>query len=479
MVFQPRGRAFFDSFFDESEVSEMAGTGEIRAGAAFVELYLRDNKFTRGLSIAAGALKHLGDKFSAMGKGMMLAGGAVLGPAIAATKVFASMGDALGEMGTRTGTSVEFLSALGHAAKLNGSDLAGMEISIRKLQRSAYDASTGSKSAADAFKTLGVAVSGVDGRLKPTEQLFMESAIALSRMQNETEKAALATILFGRSGTGILPMLKDGAKGFAAAMEEAKRLGIVLSAEDVAAADRLADAMTRVSAVMKRVIFDVGAAIAGPLGNMEDVVLKTGKRMSEWVQANHATIVSVVKLAASVVAAGAAIFAVGQIIANLGTILRTVGTAAAFVATPMGALVAALAATVLIFRQVSAGSADLRSEMQGLRAAGDQLRAADQQRFARLRQLAGQQDLSNAQMDEAAKTIQTLQSRYGTLNMRLDRMAGSLTIGTDALEGFNAAMGKAAVADVNAEIGELEYNLRELQRVHLSKWGPRGSWPAS
>ena len=60
---------------------------------------------------------------------------------------------------------------------------------------------------------------GADGQLKNTEQLFMESAAALSRMENNTKKAALATVIFGRAVTQLLPMLKDGSDGLMAVME--------------------------------------------------------------------------------------------------------------------------------------------------------------------------------------------------------------------------------------------------------------------
>jgi hypothetical protein len=318
-----------------------------------------------------------------MGQTVMLAGGAVLGPAIAATKVFMSMGDSLDKMSARTGASVEFLSALGYAAKIGGTDLEGLELGIKRMQKAAYG---GKKE----FAALGISVKGTGGQLKSAEQLFMETAVALSGMEDDTKKAAMALAIFGRSGTVLLPMLRGGAGGLAGLMEEAKRLGSVLGSDDVAAAKGLHEAMIRVSAVMKRVIFDVGAAIAGPLGGLEEVILRTGKRMSEWVQANRAAIVSVVKLAATVVAAGAALTVIGYQLRTVATIYKMLGTTIAFVASPVGALVAGLVAAGLIFRQVTRYAADLRTEMQNLRGANDELRTADQQRFARLQQLAGQ-----------------------------------------------------------------------------------------
>ena len=109
-------------------------------------------------------------------------------------------------------------------------------------QRTAYDALRGLSTAVDAFADLGINIYAADGQLKGTEQLFMESAEALSKMENNTKKAALATVVFGRAGTSLLPMLRDGPEGLLAVMEEAKKLGIVMSTEDATAAAQFADA---------------------------------------------------------------------------------------------------------------------------------------------------------------------------------------------------------------------------------------------
>ncbi len=69
-----------------------------------------------------------------------------------------------------------------------------MEVGIRRLQRTAYDATRGLSTAVDAFEDLHVNIYAADKQLKSTEQLFMESAAALSRMENNTKKAALATV---------------------------------------------------------------------------------------------------------------------------------------------------------------------------------------------------------------------------------------------------------------------------------------------
>jgi hypothetical protein len=200
----------------------MAGSSNIRAGAAYVELYVKNNRFVRGLNQASARLRQFGAGMMRIGARIAAAGAAIVGPILLAAKAFAKAGDTLDKMSARTGASVKFLSALGYAAELGGSSLADMEKGIRTLQGAAYDAADGLQTYVRAFDDLGVSVKDSNGNLKETEQLFKDTIAALSREENATKKAALAKKLFGRAGTALLPMLRAGEKGFNAAMEEAE-----------------------------------------------------------------------------------------------------------------------------------------------------------------------------------------------------------------------------------------------------------------
>ena len=57
-------------------------------------------------------------------------------------------------------------------------------------------------------------------------------------------------------------MLKNGADGLVEVMEEARRLGIVMSTEDATAAAELTDAWTRLTSVLKMAVARVGGALA-------------------------------------------------------------------------------------------------------------------------------------------------------------------------------------------------------------------------
>lgn len=155
--------------------------------------------------------------------------------------------------------------------------------------------------------------------------------------------------------------------------------------------------------------------------------------------------------------------------------LAASAAATAFCAIPITwiliAVVGALVGMCAYMANATKHTAQLADEMGKLRDKGDQLRATDQLRMERLEQLAEKEKLSNAEMDEAEKLATQLQSRYGNLGVSIDRMAGSISIATDAQERFNEAMKAQAIHQIEAEIDELRKNISELYEENDSLTG--------
>lgn len=155
--------------------------------------------------------------------------------------------------------------------------------------------------------------------------------------------------------------------------------------------------------------------------------------------------------------------------------LAASAAAAAFCAIPITwiliAIVGALAGMCAYMASATKHTAELSDEMSKLREKGDQLRATDQLRMERLQQLAEKEKLSNAEMDEAERLANQLQGRYGNLGVSIDRMTGSISMAADAQERFNEAMKAQAIHQIEAEIAELQKNMRELDEENESLCG--------
>ncbi|MBT9153251.1 MAG: hypothetical protein DDT35_01480 [Firmicutes bacterium] len=179
----------------------------------------------------------------------------------------------------------------------------------------------------------------------------METALALSQVENSTEKAALATAIFGRAGTKLLPVLAGGKDGLFAFFEEAERLGVVMSKEDVKSATLFGDAMTRLKLTLKGVAVKVGGAVAPILTELGNKLAEIAGKVSKFVQANKPLILTVFKVGVALAAAGVAITAIGLGIVFLGATLSGLAVIAGAVVVAFKATVAAI---VLAFKAILA-----------------------------------------------------------------------------------------------------------------------------
>jgi TP901 family phage tail tape measure protein len=89
----------------------------IRAGAAYVELFAKDNRLVRGLHLAEARLKAFGQKVSQLGKRMLLFSGAAAAPIAFATKTFGRFEDQMKAVQAVTGATGDEFQRLYDQAK--------------------------------------------------------------------------------------------------------------------------------------------------------------------------------------------------------------------------------------------------------------------------------------------------------------------------------------------------------------------------
>jgi hypothetical protein len=164
--------------------------------------------------------------------------------------------------------------------------------------------------------------------------------------------------LFGRTGTNLLPMFARGAKGIEELQEEARRLGLTMSAEDAKAAEDFTDALDKLWKVVKMGVFRVGAALAPVLQRLTDTITGVATKISAWIDRNRQLIVTVMQVAAAILAGGLALAALGTVISGLGsalgvlitvvtgvaTVFKLLAGVIAFLLSPIGLVIAAVAA---------------------------------------------------------------------------------------------------------------------------------------
>ena len=165
-------------------------------------------------------------------------------------------------LSSKTGLAADTLQELSYMSGLVDVDVSTVAGSLKKLTKNMDSARNGTGSAANAFKTLGVSVTDINGNLRDNEDVFYDTIDALGKIENETERDALAMNIFGKSATDLNPMIEAGAdalKGFA---EEAHDMGYVLDKDALESLSRVQDEFDRFGKQMESVKIQIAAGVA-------------------------------------------------------------------------------------------------------------------------------------------------------------------------------------------------------------------------
>src|SRR5690606_10915005 len=212
-------------------------------------------------------------------------GAAITGALTASTAAFIKLGSQLQDMSAKTGVSAEILGELKYAAEQSGASLDDVERAIFRMNRTIADAADGTQSAVDALAKLGLTAHDLIG--KSADKQMQMIADSLAAIEDPTLRSAAAMEVFGRGATALLPLLNEGAAGMQALQDRARELGIVLSGEDVAAAEALGDSFDDLWLSIHAVAVQTGAALAPALDEALKIVQEHVTAGVEWVKGNR------------------------------------------------------------------------------------------------------------------------------------------------------------------------------------------------
>lgn len=148
--------------------------------------------------------------------------------------------DDLAKVSSSIGVGAEFLQRFQFAAEQSGVSAEGFDKSMRFFSKTMGEATMGLGLGLDAIQQLGVSLQDTEGNTKSIDDLFIEMMHTLDGVTNATEKAGLATKLFGRAGIPMVNMIRDGHQ---AMLDLAAVAPGVLTDEDTKRAEEFNDAM--------------------------------------------------------------------------------------------------------------------------------------------------------------------------------------------------------------------------------------------
>jgi hypothetical protein len=216
------------------------------AGEILGHLRLDRSGFTAGMLEAQGLTSVLGTSISAFLANPLLGVASAVKSAVGGLKDmivgFANAGEQIGKMSAVTGASVEFLSAFKHAANLADVSMDEVGQAFNLMNR---DIAGGGKDITD----LGVALTDAGGQARDTGQIFLDVADAIAKMPDPARRTGAAMDIFGRSAGALIPLLRGGRAGITDMMDEAERLGLVMSGSTAQGANAFNDSLKRLQAV--------------------------------------------------------------------------------------------------------------------------------------------------------------------------------------------------------------------------------------
>jgi hypothetical protein len=250
-----------------------------------VELGVDANQLLSGVDKATGQAAQMAEGFGTRTSAVMgtiakvaaIAGGAVAAifsvrtvtDAISYTAQYA---DAIRKLSLQTGLTAEQASAWAFASDHVGlsiddvtTSLGIFEKKLKGIQDVETGVTLGGKSMAQQLADIGIQATDSEGNMRPMGDLMNDLSDYFHSIPDDAENAAaktgLAMQLFGRSGAALLPLLNLGSQGMADMTAQAKKLGLILSADNVAQIMKYTYAQRDLSAAMGGLKLMIGNAL--------------------------------------------------------------------------------------------------------------------------------------------------------------------------------------------------------------------------
>lgn len=215
---------------------------------------------------AGGKFEKFGSVMKSVGKALAVTMAAIGTAAVAAGKKLydmandvAATGDNIDKMSQRLGLSREAYQEWDYVLSQSGVDINSVQTGMKTLTNTIDDAKNGTDKAIEKFTRLGITQEDLAN--KSREDIFAMTISGLQQMTDDTEKAALANDMFGRSGQEMIPLLNASAESTEALLQKSRDLGMVMSDEAVTAAVNYTDSMDTLkrtfSAVKNNIVSDL------------------------------------------------------------------------------------------------------------------------------------------------------------------------------------------------------------------------------
>lgn len=217
-----------------------------------------------------GGVKTVGKWGVAFGAAATTAAAAIYGVAQKA----AGTTDRIDKMSQKIGISREAYQELDFICSQSGTSVDKLQAGMKTLTAAMDGAKSGTASNIEQFKKLGVAVMNADGSFRNQEDVMWDTLTALQGMENQTEKSRLATELFGKTGTELMPLLNGTSGSIEQMKQQAHDLGLVINDESIDAGVKLTDTIDQAKRSFDTIITKIGVGFMPLVQGAFDLIIQ-------------------------------------------------------------------------------------------------------------------------------------------------------------------------------------------------------------
>jgi phage-related protein len=139
-----------------------------------------------------------------------------------------------------------------------------------------------------AYTKLGVRVMNANGTLRDSQEVYYDVIDALGRLENETERDAIAMEIFGKSAQELNPLIKAGSAELKRLGQEAHDMGVVLDEEALGALGDFDDTMQRIDAQTEAIGRNLAVtflpAVSSVMDGVQDVLGTISTSLKDGIQ---------------------------------------------------------------------------------------------------------------------------------------------------------------------------------------------------
>jgi len=187
-----------------------------------------------------------------------------------------NLGDELLATSQKTGFSVESLSALRLAAKLNNAEFGELTTGIRLMQRNLANADEEGQAAQKTLVDLGFTTAQISAGMKDGQGFLESFAQKIAVIEDPAKRVQAAMDVMGRQGANLIPLLLDIAdRGMAGIRRESDQLGATFSTKLAVASDRFRDNMDKLGAALNGLKVTIIGPVVTALAALTEQFLKS------------------------------------------------------------------------------------------------------------------------------------------------------------------------------------------------------------